>query len=73
MIFLEYSRGQYHQVIQRKSKMSKYIGYSRLFKLTKARKFEGCHVKFQTKIDTQKFSYVFINPKTSLKIKMLFV
>ena len=35
--------------------------------------YSGFHVKIPIKIDTQKFSHLFINPETLLKIKILFV
>ena len=34
-----YLSGQYHQVILRKSKILEYLGYLRIFKLTKASNF----------------------------------
>ena len=39
MNIVEYSSDQYQQAISRKSKLLKYLGYSRIVKLTKAGKF----------------------------------
>ena len=60
MTILEYSSGQYQQAVSSQSKLLKYLGYSRICKLTKAGNFQIFEALFSCR-------YIYIYSRNSLK------